>query len=153
LEAEGTVPEVYEISSANIRAWVVEMMEKEISPVSIHRKISALRSYFRFLMRKGINERNPVETVSLPKKKKRVPVFVDEQLLNNSLDSFSQYHDFGSLRDFTIIEMLYFTGMRRAELINLTDGAIDLDGQSVKVTGKRNKQRIIPLVPEFIHRL
>lgn len=153
MEAEGGIPELYEISSANIRAWVVEMMEKGISPTSIHRKISALRSYFRFLMGKGICEKNPVETVSLPKKKKRVPVFVDEQLLNKSLDRFPQHNDFGSLRDFTIIEMLYFTGMRRAELINLTDGAVDLDSQSVKVTGKRNKQRIIPLVPEFISRL
>ena len=153
LESEGNVPEATEISSARIRMWVVYLMEKGISPVSIHRKISAIRSYFRYLMKKGITGKNPVEKIILPKKKKRVPVFVDEESLNSSLDKFSSNQDFRSLRNINIIEMLYFTGMRRAELINLTDGSIDFDGLTVKVTGKRNKQRIIPLVPEFASRL
>ncbi len=153
LEAEGNLPEVDDVSSARIRAWIVDMMEKGISPVSIHRKISALRSYFRFLIKKEITEKNPVEKVLLPKKKKRVPMFVEEESLNRSLDSYSHNEGFGSLRDYTIIEMLYFTGMRRAELINLTDVSVDFEGLTVKVTGKRNKQRIIPLIPEFVSEL
>ena len=88
----------------------------------------------------------PLEKVVLPKMKKRLPVFVEENSLDNLLDNFDFGDDFPGIRNKTIIEMLYLTGMRRAELTGLLDIDVDINGGTVKVTGKRNKQRIIPLL-------
>jgi integrase/recombinase XerC len=91
--------------------------------------------------------------VVLPKRKKTLPVFVEEEALSKLLDEYSFSDDFAGIRNRTIIEMLYLTGMRRAELIGLKNSDVDLSDGSVKVTGKRNKQRIIPMVKPFMKRL
>lgn len=142
-----------EVTSHEIRAWMVNMMENGYSPVSVHRKISTLRGFYRFLMRNGIVEKNPLEKVTLPKRRKRLPVFVSEEPLKRLLDEFDFGDDFNGIRNRTIIEMLYSTGMRRAELTGLKCADIDFYNKTVKVTGKRNKQRIIPLLSAFIPRL
>ena len=141
------------VTSHDIRAWIVNMMEKNYAPVSIHRKISCLRVFYRFMRKEGIVKSDPLEKVVLPKRKKSLPVFVEEDALTELLDKHFFPDDFAGIRNRTIIEMLYVTGMRRAELIGLHDLDVDLPGASVKVTGKRNKQRIIPLVRKFIPRL
>lgn len=142
-----------EISSHHIRAWIVSLMDNKISPVSIHRKISCLRVFFRYLRKEGKIKHDPLEKVILPKRKKRLPVFVGEAALDNLLDNDNFGDDFNGIKNRTIIEMLYLTGMRRSELINLRINDIDLAEATVKVTGKRNKQRIIPLTNPFTVRL
>src|SRR5450759_3361492 len=141
------------VTSRDIRAWIVIMLDNNYSTVSVHRKISCLRVFYRYLRKEGIIKNDPLEKVVLPKRKKTLPVFVEEQAMNNLLDETIFSDDFAGTRNRTIIEMLYLTGMRRSELIGLRNNDVDLSEGSVKVTGKRNKQRIIPLVKPFIKRL
>jgi integrase/recombinase XerC len=142
-----------EITSHHIRAWIVDLMDNGIAPVSVHRKISCLRVFFRYLRKEGILKSDPLEKVVLPKRKKTLPVFVREEALATLLDNNNFGDDFTGTRNRTIIEMLYLTGMRRAELTGLLVSDVDLQGGSIKVTGKRNKQRIIPITGPFIKRL
>ncbi len=141
------------VTSHDIRAWVVSLLEGNYSAVSVHRKISSLRVFFRYLRKEGVVKADPLEKVVLPKRKKSLPGFVEEAALNGLLDNYSFGEDFRGVRDRTIIEMLYVTGMRRAELIGLRNMDVSLYEGMVKVTGKRDKQRIIPLVNSFIRRL
>jgi integrase/recombinase XerC len=141
------------VTSHDIRAWIVSMLENNYSSVSVHRKISCLRVFYRYLRKEGIIKSDPLEKVVLPKRKKSLPVFVEEDAISKLLDNNNFADDFAGIRNRTIIEMLYVTGMRRAELIGLHDIDVDLPGASVKVTGKRNKQRIIPLVRTFNNRI
>jgi integrase/recombinase XerC len=141
------------VTSYDIRAWIVSMLDNNYSPISVHRKISCLRVFFRYLRKEGIIKNDPLEKVVLPKRKKSLPVFIEEEALTELLDNFSFGDGFAGIRNRTIIEFLYLTGMRRSELIGLKDNDVDLSEGSVKVTGKRNKQRIIPLVKPFIKRL
>jgi integrase/recombinase XerC len=139
-----------EISSHDIRAWIVSLMDSGVKPVSAHRKISCLRVFFKYLRKEGVIKGDPIEKVVLPKRQKTLPVFVSEESLERLFDEDYFGDDFAGVRNRTIIEMFYLTGMRRAELIGLRDADVDLDGATVKVTGKRNKQRIIPLLKQFI---
>ena len=142
-----------EVTSHDIRAWIVSMLENNYSTVSVHRKISCLRVFYRYLRKDGIIKSDPLEKVVLPKRKKTLPVFVEEAAMNKLLDDFSFGEGFAGIRNRTIIEMLYLTGIRRSELIGLRNHDVDLSEGSMKVTGKRNKQRIIPLVKPFVKRL
>jgi len=142
-----------EISSADVRAWIVSMMDKGISASTVHRKISCLRIFFRYLRKEAIIKHDPMDKVVLPKRKKKLPVFVGEDALDNLLDNYEFGTDFPGIRNRTIIEMLYLTGMRRAELIGLKNNDVDISASTIKVTGKRNKQRIIPIVKSFIGRI
>ena len=141
------------VTSHDIRAWIVSMMDNDYSTTSVHRKISCLRVFYRYLRKEGIIKTDPLEKVVLPKRKKSLPVFIEEEALTNLLDNYSFGDGFAGIRNRTIIELLYLTGMRRSELIGLRDNDLDLIEGSLKVTGKRNKQRIIPLVKPFILRL
>lgn len=142
-----------EVTSHDIRAWIVSMLDADYSTVSVHRKISCLRVYFRFLRKEGIIKNDPLQKVVVPKRKKSLPVFIEEKAMSTLLDDISFGEDFAGIRNKTIIEMLYLTGMRRSELIGLKDTDIDMTEATVKVTGKRNKQRIIPLVKPFLNNL
>jgi integrase/recombinase XerC len=142
-----------EVTHTDIRGWIVSLVEGGYSPVSVHRKASSLRAYFRYLLRQGVLKVNPMDKVVLPKRAKTLPVFVEEESLGRLLDEFCFSDDFGGIRDRTVVEMLYLTGMRRAELIGLRDEDVDLAEGTVKVMGKRNKERIIPLVGSFISSL
>lgn len=141
--------EPVQVSSHDIRSWIVNMLENGYSPVSIHRKISCLRVFYRYLRKEGIVKNDPLDKVVLPKAKKSLPAFVDEKSLDYLLDDFDFGDDFSGIRNRTVIEMLYHTGMRRSELTGLKDSDVDLQSGSLRVTGKRNKQRIIPLLPSF----
>ena len=141
------------VTSHDIRAWIVSMIDNKYSTTSVHRKISCLRVFYRYLRKEGILKSDPLEKVVLPKREKRLPSFVEEDALTHLLDNYSFGEGFAGIRNRTIIELLYLTGMRRSELIGLRDNDLDLSECSVKVTGKRNKQRIIPLLKPFIKRL
>jgi integrase/recombinase XerC len=129
------------------------MLDNNYSTVSVHRKISCLRVFYRYLRKEGFLKSDPLQKVVLPKRKKSLPVFVEEEAMNKLLDNYSFGDSFAGIRNRTIIEMLYMTGMRRSELTGLRNIDVDLHEASVKVTGKRNKQRIIPLVKPFVKRL
>jgi integrase/recombinase XerC len=153
LETQGFSGGPGDITSHDVRAWIVSMLDNGLSAVSVHRKISCLRMFYRYLRKEGIVSHDPMDKVVLPKRKKNLPVFISEDALNNLLDKYEFGGDFPGIRNRTIIEILYLTGMRRAELIGLQNKDIDLTGATIKVTGKRNKQRIIPIVKSFISRL
>jgi len=140
-------------TSHDIRAWIVSMLDNNYSTVSVHRKISCLRVFYRYMRKEGILKSDPLEKVVLPKRKKTLPVFIEEEALTRLLDNYSFGDGFAGIRNRTIIEILYLTGMRRSELVGLRDNDVDLAEGSVKVTGKRNKQRIIPLLKPFLARL
>ena len=146
-------PEPEEINSHQVRAWIVSLMENNVSSSSVHRKISCLRVFFRYLRKEGFVKSDPLEKVVLPKRRKRLPQFVSEESLESLFDNDNFGDDFNGIRNRTIIEMLYLTGMRRSEMINLRNADIDLGEEVIKVTGKRNKQRIIPLTKPFTKEL
>jgi len=129
------------------------MLDGEYAAVSVHRKISCLRVFYKYLRKEGVIKNDPLEKVVLPKRKKSIPVFIEEEAISSLLDKYNFGEGYAGVRNRTIIEMLYMTGMRRSELIGLRNIDVDLKDGSVKVTGKRNKQRIIPLVKPFVNRL
>lgn len=136
-----------------IRSWVVDMMEKEIHPNSISRKISSIKSWYKYLLRMGVVKKNPAFKVILPKKPRRLPKFIDKDGLDSLLDKSFFPADFRGSRDRLIIELFYFTGMREAELIGLKTTDLDYYNLHIKVLGKRNKERLIPLTEAFAAQL
>lgn len=143
-----------QITQHHIRNWMVEMMGNEIAPRSISRKIATLRKYFKFLLADGVIAINPASKIHTPKVPKNLPVVVEDARLTQMLDSEDVFaDDFTGTRDKLVIEMLFGTGMRLAELVGLKESDIDNYEGTVKVLGKRNKQRIIPLNQELRHLL
>ncbi|MCP4313515.1 MAG: tyrosine-type recombinase/integrase [Bacteroidetes bacterium] len=128
-----------------IRSWVVSQMDSGIAPRTVNKKLAALSTYCKYLIREGNLDSNPVDGVLKPKMKKRNPVFVEKQKMEDLLDEDSFGDDFEGVRNRLIIDLLYQTGMRRSELIGLKAWSVDRKGRSVKVLGKRNKERIVPL--------
>lgn len=144
------------IQSANfreIRSWVVDLLDNNTSNTSVNRKISSLKTFYKFLLREGVIDSNPMDKVVSPKVNKRLPSFVEQKPLNNLLDQNQDSELFCDYRDLLIVEILYSTGMRRAELINLKDTDVDFTKSTIKVLGKRNKERIIPVSRNLIDRI
>lgn len=149
LELNYQITDITEVNHTIIRSWLVNMMENEISARSVNRKSTTLKTYFKFLMRAGEVKVNPMLKIQAPKISKRLPVFVEEDkayLLFNSVEFGS---DFAGFRDKVILEMFYTTGMRLSELANIMESDINFYGNTVKVLGKRKKERIIPILPTF----
>lgn len=132
-----------------IRMWVMYLMERKYTSTSVNRKLSSLRSFYRFLLKRGKVKIDPTLKVVGPKNKKALPVFVRESDMNRLLDEVPFKEDFSGCRDKMIIEMFYATGMRLSELIGLNDADVDFSASLIKVTGKRNKQRLIPFGDEL----
>lgn len=132
-----------------IRDWIASMMDNNRSASTISRKLSSLRAYYRFLLRERLVEVDPLRKVVAPKKKKPLLVFLKESEMNRLLDDVDFGEGFEGCRDRMIIEMLYATGMRLSELVGLNDVDIDFSTSRIKVTGKRNKQRLIPFAKEL----
>jgi len=132
------------ISHLHIRSWMVNLVELKISARSINRKVSALRSMFNFLKREGYVSKNPTLKIVTPKIGKRLPSFVQEENIEKLFDTIS-LGDFEDCRNRTLIELMYLTGIRRIELIELNDKSIDCSNSTIKVLGKGNKERLIPL--------
>jgi integrase/recombinase XerC len=129
----------------DIRLWISQLASGGVSAVSINRKLSTLKSYCKYLMKQGIITKNPMAKVVSPKKKKRLPEFVQEDQMNK-LDSSAVFtEDFSGIRDRFMLELFYNTGMRLSELINIKHGDMDEQGGTVKILGKRNKERICPV--------
>jgi integrase/recombinase XerC len=132
-----------------VRSWMVYLMEKGRSVATVNRKLSSLRSFYRFLLRRRVVDLDPMLKVVGPKKQKTLPSFLRVQEMDRLLDECSVNEDFEGVRDRLILEMFYATGMRLSELIGLSDADVDLSAKLLKVTGKRNKQRLIPFGEEL----
>lgn len=128
-----------------IRDWIVVLMSTGITPVSVKRKISTLKSYFKYLLREGVVDSNPIDLVILPKVGKKLPFFVSEDNMEDLKDGDFFSNSFEGLRDRLIIEVFYQTGIRRSELIELKLGDVDFSRMQILVTGKGNKQRLLPI--------
>jgi integrase/recombinase XerC len=137
------------VHADHVRNWMVRLMEDGRASTSVNRKLSSLRSFYRFLLRRKEITVNPMLKVVGPKKKKPLPFFVREKDMNRLLDEIPFGEGFEGCRDRTILEVFYATGMRLSELIGLNDVDVDFSAKLIKVTGKRNKQRLIPFGKEL----
>lgn len=133
-----------------IRTWFAQLLEDGLKPRTIHRKASSLKSYYKYLLQKELLELNPMLLVPLPKLDKQLPKFVEESDLRKLLDTIPFEDSFEGVRDHLIIELFYQTGIRSSELINLKIEDLDFSLNQLKVCGKRNKERIIPLTNQII---
>lgn len=138
-----------EVKPDLIREWIVSLMDKGYTSTSVNRKLSSLRSFYKYLLRQGRVEVDPLRKISGPKNKKPLPSFLKESEMNKLLDETDFGDGFKGCRDRLVIEMFYATGMRLSELIGLDDKDVDFSASLLKVTGKRNKQRLVPFGDEL----
>lgn len=139
-----------EITHHDVRAWMVSLMDDGIIARSINRKIATLRKYFKFLLQEGVISANPTSRIAAPKIPKNLPVVVEDAKLVQLLDSGEVFaDDFKGVRDKLVIEILFGTGIRLSELIGIEESDIDDYKHTVKVLGKRNKERIVPINKEL----
>ncbi len=140
---------VEEVDYHLIRQWIVSLMDNGISAKSVNRKISTLKTFFKFLMREGVIEKNPTDKVAIPKMGKKLPVFVQEKEMNRLLDGRFFTEDFEGCRDKAVVSLFYGTGIRLSELVGIRFPDLNLIEKMVKVNGKRDKQRLVPFPLEI----
>ena len=138
------------VDSDVIRDWMESMMDKGNNAASINRRLSALRSFYRFALARKLVDKDPVHGVTGPKKGRPLPQFLKENEMDRLLDAESWTESFEDVRDRTVIMTFYETGIRLSELIGLDDCMVDFSNRQLKVTGKRNKQRVIPFGEELL---
>lgn len=138
------------VGTADVRAWVYDLSQRRgLAVRTVRRKMQALRAFYKFLLKRGEVAQNPVDDIPMAKLPKRLPEFVGEKKMDEILDGGFNHADFEQVRNRLIVAMLYETGMRRAELVGLTDADIDTRRCELKVHGKRNKDRIVPFCEEL----
>lgn len=140
-----------DVDAELVREWIASLMDKGRVSNTINRKLSSIRTYYKFLLRREEVAVDPLQKITGPKKKKPLPVFLREGEMNKLLDDIDFGEGFEGCRDHLIIETFYATGMRLSELIGLDDKDVDFSASLIKVTGKRNKQRLIPFDKELRH--
>ena len=136
-----------------IRDWMESLMDRGNNASTINKKLSALRSFFRFALKRGLVEKDPAHALAGLKKSKPLPQFLREGEMDRLLDGMEWGEDYKDVRARTLLLLLYETGLRRSELAGLNDGDIDFRVCQLKVTGKRNKQRIVPFGAELAEAL
>lgn len=132
-----------------IRQWMVHLMDTGQEPASVNRRLSSVRSFYRFLLKRGLVERDPARMVQGPKKKKALPYFLRENEIDRLLDGMYFSDDYEGVRDHLILAVFYHTGVRVSELVGLNEADVYLSERTIKVLGKRNKQRVIPFGEEL----
>jgi len=137
------------VSYLNIRAWIAELIDSGLTARTVNRKISALKSFYKFLLRNNHISINPLQKIQGPKTPKKLPVFVDETQMSDLFSKISFEEGFEGQRDKLVLDILYQTGFRRAELCSLKEQDIDFYNLTIKVLGKRNKERILPVSLEL----
>lgn len=147
---EPTKEGVAQVSHRTIRAWLSHLLITKHSARSVNRKLSSLRSFYRFLLLKGVVQKTPMSKVIAPKMSQRMPYFLTTAETDQLLDRITFPEGFAGLRDLLVMELFYFTGVRVSELANLKAYDLNLAGNSVKILGKGSKERIVPLHPELI---
>jgi integrase/recombinase XerC len=134
-----------EVETVMIKSWVVNFMDSGLSPTTVNRKLVSLNSFYKYVLMEGHISTNPAASIKGPKQAKRLVKYLEEDEIQQVLDNFEFEDNFNGVRDNLIIEMLYGTGIRLAELISLKLENLSLETNSLKVLGKRNKERIIPI--------
>ena len=138
------------VEAEDVREWVIYLMDdQKMAATSVNRRLSAMRSFYKYLRRVGRVSINPMEKVVAPKKKRPLPYYVRESEMDRLLELTAEDRSFKGIRDRLVLMMFYETGIRRAELLGMTDASVDLVTKQIKVTGKRNKQRIVPFGEEL----
>lgn len=133
-----------------IRSWIIQLADTDIKAASVNRKIASLKTYYKFLMRQEVIKKNPMQKIKVLKTQKRLPSFVKEGDMVNLLDKVSFDDTLEGWRDKLILEFFYATGMRLSELIQLKENQVNLHNRTIKVLGKRNKERVIPFPATII---
>ena len=133
-----------------IRSWIIRLVDSGIKPASVNRKIASLKTFYKFLMRQEVIAKNPMIKIRVLKAQKRLPSFVKEADMVNLLDHVEFDSSFEGWRDKLMLELFYATGVRLSELITLKESQIDTRAQTIKVLGKRNKERIIPFPKSIV---
>jgi len=149
LQNQYGISDIQSVTYPLIRSWLVNLMESDITARSVNRKMTTLKSFYKYLLREGIVDQNPMRKITTPKTSKRLPVFVEKEKMDLLLDTIDFGNGFPACRDRLVIEMLYATGMRLSELVNLKEPDIDFHNSTLKVLGKRNKERLIPFTDKF----
>jgi integrase/recombinase XerC len=137
-------------NSEILRSWIVDLLENGTQSKSVNRKISSIKSFYKYMLREGVIDKNPTDKLISPKVSKPLPNFIREKEMDNLLDSFVFEDSFKGVRDRLILELLYSSGIRLSELIGVKLSDVNFVQQSMKVLGKRNKERIVPLHREVI---
>jgi integrase/recombinase XerC len=142
--------DIKEVNHLYIRSWIVSLMENGIDPKSVNRKITALRSFYKFLIKTEVIDKNPMLKIQAPKVSKKLPEFLDEKKMDVLFDNMSNGGDlYEEVRDFLILDFFYRTGVRLSELIELKINNVNFHNLTITVTGKRNKVRQIPITIGF----
>jgi integrase/recombinase XerC len=133
-----------------VRAWIIHLVEAGIEPSSVNRKIACLRTFYKFLLRQEIIQKDPMMKIRVLKAKKKLPSFVKEDDMLKLLDTAHFENSLAGWRDKLILELFYATGIRLSELIHLKETQVDLRSCTIKVLGKRNKERVIPFAASLV---
>ncbi len=144
LNTQFEITNMADVNRDIIRSWIVTLIEEQKSNITINRKLSTLKSFFNYLVKSGTIKTNPVKNINSLKTPSRLPHYLTKEKMELYYKESHNLDDFPSFRDFIVIDLLYNTGMRQSELINLKEDDINLAENILKVTGKRNKERIIP---------
>jgi len=139
------ITDVAQANHQNIRSWLVFLIDHSISPKSINRKITTLKSFYKYLIRENVIQENPMLKIISPKSPKLLPSFIKESDMDQLNLNVDFGADFSGIRDKLILDTFYSTGIRLSELINLKASDVDLSNQTIKVLGKRSKERIVPI--------
>ena len=149
LQLQYNITDICEVNHPMIRSWLVHLMEHQIGPRSVNRKLTTLKSFYKFLLREGVLEENPMRRITPPKTSKRLPVFIEKEKMQMLFDRINFGEGYPGIRNRLILEMFYSTGMRLIELVNLKETDVDFHHDTLKVLGKRNKERLIPFSEKF----
>jgi len=149
LLTEFEISDPVSVDSVAVRSWIASLMEKGDSPRTINRKITTLKTFFRYMIREGEMEINPMRRVTAPKMSGRLPIYVEQEQMDQLLNTIEFSGDFSGIRDRAVLETFYFTGMRLSELVALDETDIDFQRHTIKVKGKRNKERLIPFSNKY----
>lgn len=141
------------ITFFHIRTYIVSLMKAGMSAKSVNRKISSLRSFYKYLIKKAHVDRNPMLKIVAPKIPKRLPDYVSKSDISHLFDFLSVGETYSEARDYIVLLLLYNTGIRKSELISLKDTSIDIQQKRITVIGKGNKQRIIPVSDDLLRRV
>ncbi|MDR2854478.1 MAG: site-specific integrase, partial [Prevotellaceae bacterium] len=137
------------VEPLQIQQWILELSNNKMNARSIARKMSALRAFWLFLQKNGVTTHNPTKKIVLPKTKKSLPAFFKHEEMTTMLNDSFLPEDFEKVRNHLIVKLFYASGIRLSELLNIEDKDIDLRGENLRVIGKRNKERIVPLGTEI----
>ena len=153
LSSEFQVNTVKNVNFQFVRSWIAKLLSNNISPRSVNRKITTLKTYFRFLLQEDLIKQSPMQKIISPKTSKRLPVFVEQVKMEKLLNEIDFGVGFLAQRDRLILELFYFTGIRLSELINLKNKDINYSDSTILVLGKRKKERLIPLTSDILSKI